>query len=56
VSLAARSRAVAALFRALSHHRMAWAVPLVAVLLLAAAVFAALSAVPAIAPFVYPLL
>ena len=56
MSLVTRSRAVASLFRSLAHHRMGWAVPLVAVLLLAAAVLAALSAVPAIAPFVYPLL
>lgn len=42
--------------RALFRNRVPWALPLVVVLLAVAGLLALLSLVPAIAPFVYPLL
>ncbi len=44
------------LLSAIVTHKMGWALPLVLVLLLLAGVLAVLAMVPAIAPFVYPLL
>jgi len=48
----AAKRVIASLFA----NRVGWALPLVVVLLAVAGVLAVLALVPAIAPFVYPLL
>lgn len=55
-SLHAIWASVTGVLGALGRNRVRWAAPLVAVLLLLAIAVALLALVPAIAPFVYPLL
>ncbi len=54
--LRASARSVAEVMGALVNNRLAVALPVLLVLLLMAAVLAILALVPAISPFVYPLL
>ena len=49
-------RSAATVVQALFEHRTGWALPLVLVLLVLSGILAALALVPAIAPFVYPVL
>lgn len=55
-SALALGQAVVATIGAFYANRVTWAIPLALVLIIVAALFGALSLVPAIAPFVYPLL
>lgn len=49
-------RSAAGVVQALFSNRTPWALPLVLVLLVLSGILAALALVPAIAPFVYPVL
>lgn len=55
-SFLAITRSVVATVRAFRTHRLVWAIPIMFVLFVVAGVLAGLALVPAIAPFVYPLL
>ena len=48
--------AVSGVLRSLVKHRLGWAIPLALLLLAMAGLLALLSLVPAIAPFIYPVL
>ncbi len=55
-SLRAITGTVRDVFQSLRQHRLGWALPIALVLLTLAGILALLALVPAIAPFIYPVL